>query len=53
MIKANGVTVWYGANVTIESADIPVRVEGKKGESCKFEVEINGNLFTTYVEEFK
>ena len=53
MIKANGVTVWYGANVTIESADIPIKVEGKKGESCKFEVEINGNLFTTYVEEFK
>ena len=53
LIKANGATVWFGANVTIESADIPIKVEGKKGESCKFEVEINGNLFTTYVEEFK
>ncbi len=53
MIKANGVTVWFGANVTIESPDIPIKIEGKKGESCKFEVEINGELFTTYVEEFK
>ncbi|MBO4406711.1 MAG: Stk1 family PASTA domain-containing Ser/Thr kinase [Clostridia bacterium] len=52
-IQANGITIWYGANVTIGSDDIPVKLEGEIGKSCKFEVYINDQLFTTYVDEFK
>ena len=54
-IKANGISIWYGASVTIASADISVTQTGTKGESCVFEVYVGSSStpFTSYVEEFE
>lgn len=52
-ITANGVTIKFASNVTINSSDITVTHKGNKGEDCKFEVFINDAIFTSYVAEFK
>ena len=52
-ITANGVTIKFASNVTINSSDITVTHQGNKGEDCKFEVFINDAIFTSYVAEFK